>query len=88
MDAVITTGGVVQELSRRHPGKALAFFLFGLAFAAIAVSVLRLSVTWAAADIRRLLATGPRTTPFEASIVTPLGTLFLRYSSCRWRVAR
>jgi hypothetical protein len=57
MDAAMTTGGVVQEFSRHRPSKALAFALFGIAFGAVAVSMVQLGVKWAAADVRRLLAT-------------------------------
>jgi hypothetical protein len=55
LDAFITAGGVAQEISRHGLIEALPFALFGMVFAAAAVSMLRYSVSWAAAEIRQLL---------------------------------
>jgi hypothetical protein len=65
IDALIATAGVVQQFSRHGLSKALAMALFGIAFGAAAVSILRLSVTWAASDIRRLLETAASSDPHQ-----------------------
>lgn len=69
MDVAITTGGVAQEFSHHHPSSALLFAVFGLAFGAVAVSMLKLSVNWAAADIRRLLVTAALNEPCSSTDV-------------------
>jgi len=66
LDTAMTTGGVVQEVSRHRPGAALAFALFGMVFGAVAVAMLLLSVTWAMADIRQLLVTAALSDPHQA----------------------
>jgi hypothetical protein len=66
MDAAMTTGGVVQEVSRQRPGTALAFALFGMAFGAVAVAMFQLGVMWAAADIRQLLEAAATSNPQQA----------------------
>jgi hypothetical protein len=55
VDAVFVTASVLQRLSSDRLDKALSTALFGILFGTIAVSMLRLSVSWAAADIRQLL---------------------------------
>jgi hypothetical protein len=65
MDALIATGGIVQQFSRHGLSQALAIALFGIAFGAAAVSILRLGVAWAASDIRRLLETAASSDPHQ-----------------------
>jgi len=60
MDAALSIGGIAQELSRHRPNDALAFALFGVTFLVFALSMLQLGVSWAAADVRRLLETAAR----------------------------
>jgi hypothetical protein len=57
LGAVLATAGVVQQFSRHGLSKALPMALFGIVFGMAAVSTVRLSVAWAASDIRRLLET-------------------------------
>jgi hypothetical protein len=75
IDALIATAGVVQQFSRHGLSKALTMALFGIAFGAAAVSMLRLSVAWAASDIRRLLETGASSDPHRATAERPIQTM-------------
>src|SRR5258707_6615473 len=66
MDAAIPGWGAVQECSRHGPSKALPMALFGIAFGAVAVSILRVSVSWAEADICQLLEAAASGDPHQA----------------------
>src|SRR5258708_15581758 len=66
MAAAIPGWGAVQECSRHGPSKALPMALFGIAFGAVAVSILRVSVSWAEADICQLLEAAAAGDPHQA----------------------
>jgi hypothetical protein len=53
----MSTAGVMQQLSRHSPRTALQLALIGMGIGAAAVSMLRFSVSFAAASIRQLFET-------------------------------
>jgi len=64
--AAMTTAGVMQQLSRHGPSKAMQMALAGMGLGAAALSMLRLSVWFAAAPIRQLLETAASSDPHQA----------------------
>jgi hypothetical protein len=64
--AAMTIAGVMQQLSRHGPSKAMPMALIGIGLVAVAVSMLRLSVWFAAAPIRQLLETAASSDPHHA----------------------
>jgi hypothetical protein len=64
--AAMTTAGVMQQFSRHGPSEAMPMALIGIGLGAAAVSMLHVSVSFAAAPIRQLLETAASSDPHQA----------------------